>query len=252
MASYKDMRDGVIAFNKAVLKGIKNPEATPAIKALLKEKKLVIDHKRGGILAASPEFYERLSNSREDEAKAVAETLAKGREMQAKAGKADKSEQAEKPAKAEKEAKFDPEEVLATLNKAVTAGNLDGFSAQELTIVAVQGPERKKYTRVADPNDKSKTIRVPERDAEGKNVMEPNPHAGKIGLTPNALSSMKGYVRTLTAVIENPKTTQGRAKEAQVQLTAATEALTLADKSMGIDRTKTVEAEKDHEPAPGE
>lgn len=231
--SYKDMRAGIIAYNQAVLDG-KKPKATPAIAQLLEEGKL--ETAKNGLLQGEKKWFKGLQEGNA-EAKAVAAALQKGFEM-AKGEKPAKAEKpapkAEKPAKEEKEEpkgpKFNPEAVVAALHKANATG-IDSLTEVEKTMVAVQPAERQaRAETVVDGQTKFVPL-----TKDGVAVMEPNPHAGKIGLTPACYQSIMGVINSYPKrLAKRDEISAAEADRMTATLAAATEARDAAQKSMGI------------------
>lgn len=240
--SYRDMRAGIIAYNQAVLDG-KKPKADKAVAQLLEEGNLTTA--KNGLLQGEKKWFKGLQEGTA-EAKAVAAALQKGFEMAHgdKPAKTEKAPKAEKPAKEEKEEpkgpKFNPEVVVAALHKANATG-IDSLTEVEKTMVAVQPAERQqRFETVVDGVKKFAPA-----TKDGVPVMEPNPHAGKIGLTPACYQSIMGVINSYPKRLANrEKISAAEADRMTATLAAATEARDAAQKSMGITpKGKEIEKE---------
>jgi len=231
--SYEDMWDGIVAFNKAALKG-ETPRPTPAVKQLMDEGKLAVSSK--GVLEGKKEWFKELDGSKNPKAREIAEALRVGFK---KAG--EKGEKSEKSAPVEKDGpKFDAVKCGAALDKAAAltaeGKDLSGLTDEEKTMVEIKPATRTKYVTIGVED--GKPVRKAELDKEGKPVQEPNPHAGKVGLTPAAFKSLTGVANRYPIAIARDSTTQGDAKKMQVVLDATIETLKKADALMGIDRSE--------------
>lgn len=231
--SYKDMKAGIIAYNQAILDG-KTPKANEAVEQLLKEGKL--STAKSGLLQGEKKWFKALQEGNA-EAKAVAAALQKGFELAKggeKAEKAPRAPKAEKPAKEEKDEpkgpKFNPEAVVAALHKANSTG-IDSLTEVEKTMVAVQPAQRQQ--RVETIVDGQPRLVPVTKD--GAPVMEDNPHAGKIGLTPACYQSIMGVINSYPKrLADREKISAAEADRMTATLNTALEARDAAQKSMGI------------------
>lgn len=238
------MRDGIIAYNKAVLKNEK-PEQTPGVQQLIKEGKL--SPAKNGLLEADKAWYKTLQAGDAD-AIAVADALKKGFEM-AKGNstnekKAPKQETEETKAK---RPKFNPEAVEAALFKANSQG-IDSLTEVEKTMVCKHPATRQKRVETVIEG-KTKLVGVSEN---GKAVMEPNPYADRIGLTIQCWNSITGVINTYQNMLKDrSKISALEADQRTATLQSAKQALESAQKSMGIT-PKTPELEKEAALAPAQ
>jgi len=131
--------------------------------------------------------------------------------------------------------KYTAEEVINAVqagNDAVAAGkDLSGLTDRQREIVEIKPAERVKKVQTA------KGL-VAQLDDAGKEVMEPNPFAGKVGLTPSAYQSVNGVIFTSTKALEN-KDIKATDKELHTRkLSEYEEAFKVVRTSMGITNDK--------------
>jgi len=128
-------------------------------------------------------------------------------------------------------AKYTAEEVIAAVqvaNDAVKEGkDLAGLTDRQREIVEI-----KPATRVKKVNTPKGM--VAELDGAGKEIQEPNPFAGKVGLTPSAYQSVTGVVFTSKKALENKDIKASDRDMHTAKLSSYEEALASARTSMGL------------------
>ena len=251
---FKLGKAGTIRADGALYKDLsesKNPDAKALLETIVKGEEFAKKGKtndrfeiKNGVLIADLEFYKTLADSVQNALKKGVELAAADEPKKAPAPKAEKAAPAPAAA-APAERKYNPEALskwLSEANALVAAGkDLSSMSPEAQKAVEIQ-PAMIIKTELVKDGDKTRKLPVL---VDGKEVMIPNPKAGKVGLTASAYQHVTGTIVSSKQVIGNDKVAQGIVREHQERLVAYEEVLATARASLGIEPTPAPAPEKE-------